>query len=167
MFKIGATIIYGINGVCTVEAIEKQSFDKSGTLYYVLRPVFTNCSTTIFVPTDKENLTSQMQPLLKKNEIVKILRSVPEESDEWITDNRARADKFKATLDSGDRAKIIKLARDLHLHRQRQESVGKRLHLGDEAILHKAEKIIGEEIAFSVGIDLRDVEAFIVKYISK
>ncbi len=165
MFEIGTAITYGTNGVCRVESISEEKFNGVNTQYYVLKPIMSNSNTVIFVPTDRENLVAQMRPIISSDEILALLAQIPTEEDEWIENSKERTEKFKEIIESGDRVEIIKLTKRIYAYKKYRESIGKRLNVSDENIMRRAEKIIGEEFAFSLGIPISEVGSFILSHL--
>ena len=52
MLEPGQTVLYGTEGICTIEAIETLRIGGKRSKYYVLRPVY-RTRATIYVPTDR------------------------------------------------------------------------------------------------------------------
>ena len=57
MLEPGQTVLYGTEGICTIEAIETLRIGGKRSKYYVLRPVY-RTRATIYVPTDNELLSA-------------------------------------------------------------------------------------------------------------
>ena len=73
MFKIGERVLYGAEGVCEIIDITEKRFNEVSALFYVLKPSFSN-SSTFFVPSENEKLTSKMKPVISLEEIQKIIK---------------------------------------------------------------------------------------------
>ena len=93
MFCVGQTVLYGSNGVCTIDEVTEKRIGKSKMEYYVLRPVCTNTS-TLFVPTSNEKLVSKIRCVLTKDEANRILGALPA-FDEWNDNKLERSDNFR------------------------------------------------------------------------
>ena len=167
MFSTGDCVVYGTNGVCRIEEIKAESFEGSVCDYYVLRPLTEGSSTTIFIPVNRENLVSQMLPLLSRDKIHSLLEDFPLSCDEWIENNKLRADSFREILSSGDRRRILRLIHTIRCHRESQEEKGRRLHVVDDTVLQKAESMILGEIACSLNITREEALSLILRAIEK
>lgn len=160
MFSVGQTVLYGTNGVCTIDDITTKSVGKTKIEYYVLKPVCSNTS-TLFVPTANEKLVAKIRYILSADEINALLADT-QDCDEWIDNKLERNEKFKAIISEGNSAKLIRLIRLIHIHEQEQTAKGKRLHLSDERFLKEAEKMICEEFSMVLKIDRDEVIARIL-----
>lgn len=161
MFCVGQTVLYGSNGVCTIDEVTEKRIGKSKMEYYVLRPVCTNTS-TLFVPTSNEKLVSKIRCVLTKDEANRILGALPA-FDEWNDNKLERSDNFRAIISDGDCVELIRLIRLIHAHEQEQITKGKRLHLSDERFLKEAEKMICEEFSLVLNIGRDEVLARILQ----
>jgi len=83
MFQENEHVLYGLHGVCKIEAIEDKKFDDEVHSYYVLRPIFDK-GATIFVSTKKENLVAKMIPLISKDEVSTLIDELPISEVFWI-----------------------------------------------------------------------------------
>ena len=97
MLEPGQTVLYGTEGICTIEAIETLRIGGKRSKYYVLRPVY-RTRATIYVPTDNELLCSRMRPVLSEPEIESLLQSAAGESISWIDDPNERKQVFAQIL---------------------------------------------------------------------
>lgn len=131
MYKIGDTVIYKNDGVCTITEITVKIFRDKEIEYYVLNPVH-NKNAEIFVPKSNPDLVSKMRKVLTKDEIMNIIESMPEEDEIWISDETNRKEKYKEILTLGDRKELVRLIKTLYIHKQNQKQCGRKLHLADE-----------------------------------
>lgn len=160
MFSVGQLVLYGTNGVCTVEDITEKTVGSFQAEYYVLKPTSAAAS-TLFVPTANEQLVGKMRPVMTAEEINGVL-SQKSDGGEWIESKNERTEAFKDIIASGDPAALLGMIRLLHAHRDLQTGQGKRLHLSDERFLKEAEKMIGEEFSLVLGVDRDEAIALIL-----
>ena len=73
MFKINDYVIYGSNGVCRVENIEKVSLRNKELEYYILSPIF-NIKMTIKIPVN--NVSTAIRELMSKNQISDLIKNI-------------------------------------------------------------------------------------------
>lgn len=165
MHKIGDNVMYGANGVMTIVDIREESIGDISRSYYVLRPTLVKTDSLTFVPTENETLVAAMRPLLTKDELIALLRNTKDAPPiEWISDNRARQDKFKKIMESCDRVGMIRMIRAINESAARRESEGKKNFLADENLKQKAEKQLFSEFSIVLGIPEEDVPAFIKEH---
>ena len=150
MLEPGQTVLYGTEGICTIEAIETLRIGGKRSKYYVLRPVY-RTRATIYVPTDNELLCSRMRPVL----------SAAGESISWIDDPNERKQVFAQILSGGDRRRVLHLIRMLYVRRRELQKNGKHLRIADEQTLRDAEKLLNDEFAHVLHIPQPDVPDYI------
>lgn len=165
MFKQNDTILYGCDGVCTIEGKTRRKFGKKMVDYYVLKPVYQQ-SATFFVPVDNDKLTGRMHRILSKDEILAFIDSIPEEDDMWIDDLNDRRNKYKEIVAGGDRRELIRLIKALYTHKQKLLLSGKRPCYSDEKIFKDAERLLYNEFALVLEIPPEQVLPFILKKLS-
>ena len=163
MFDVGTKVLYKTSGVCTVTEIKKAKISElSGEkVYYILKPI-NDPNFTIYVPTDNEALTSQMREILTADEIIALIKSMPHEDTEWISDSKQRSDLFRKILIGGDRKELMKMTKTIHRKRQELAEIGKKLYAADESALKKAERVLFDEFALVLKIRQEDVIPFII-----
>lgn len=161
MFSIGQTVLYGSNGVCTVEDITVKSVGSVKMEYYVLKPLCSGNS-TLFVPTANTELVGKMRCVLTPEEANRILSDLPE-CGEWLEPKNERSERFREIISRGDCAELIWLVRSVHFHGEEQVADGKRLHVSDERFMKDAEKMICDELSLVLGVDREEVLARVLK----
>ena len=161
MFKIGDTVVYGTEGVCKITDISKSDFSNMDTdrLYYILTPQ-SHKGSKIYVPCDNEILVSRMRDVMKKSEIVKLLKDRTI-SPEWNADSRQRNKEFKEIIASYDREKMFGLARLLCEIKKSSDSV-RRMYASDEEIFKKLLTIIYTELSLVSEISQDEIPAILL-----
>jgi len=164
MHKIGDNIVYGSSGIMTVVDVREERIGNDTRKYYVLQSPAGHKDSLTFVPVDNEKLVGVMRPPLAKEEIMDIISSYPEVDEaEWIEDNRARAEKFKTIIESGDHKAIISVIKAIHKSSLRRGEEGKKIYLSDDAAMRKAEHALYSEFAVVLGISEDEVSQLILK----
>jgi CarD family transcriptional regulator len=159
MYEVGSRVMYASNGVCDITDIREESFSGEKRLYYVLTPL--GSTSSVFVPTDNEQLLARMRPLLSADEIHDILSTAPKEKPIWIADNHERNNHFQQVLLGSDTQELFDLTRSIYLHKQELAARGKKNLISDETALKKAERILFGEIAAVFRLSLDEVQPFI------
>ncbi|MCD7775095.1 MAG: hypothetical protein LUH40_05910 [Clostridiales bacterium] len=124
MIEQGMTVLYGSHGVCRVEGKVVQNLSNGKHEYYVLKPVY-QASSTLFIPTDSEQLLSTVKEILSPDEIDDLLHSVKDEEPQWIENENIRKQSFSEILASGDRFRILMLIKSVYKHKTEVETAGK------------------------------------------
>lgn len=164
---IGANVVYGASGVCSVIDMRKEDFGGGRKTYYVLRPLGKlSGGTDIFVPADNELLLGRIKNVLTPQEIYELIDVASEEQPEWIDDNRARSAKFESIISRGDRKEIVAMTKATYNKKRELSKCGKKMSIADERFIRAAEKILFDEFAFALEIEQHEVLPFITKQIT-
>ncbi len=162
MLNIGDKVLYGAAGACTVTDICRKKFGDAGEReYYVLVPIHDN-RTTLYLPVDNEKLMGKVKQLLSVEEIEDLIRSMPDEKPIWIADEKLRQETYKSMLRSGNRRDLVSITKALYNHRQKMASMGRKLHIADEKLLHEAEKLLCDEFAAVLDLQPSEVNTYIM-----
>lgn len=160
MFEINDTVIYVGKGVCTIQAIEERDFGGLKGVYYILKPIY-NSSSTIYVPTNNEKLTSKIKKVLTRQEVDNIIKCIPEHEIHWINETDTRREYYKSILEEADRSKILAVIRCIHKKQASKNKKDKKPHIFDIQFMQENEKIINEEIAVALNINPKEVSDYI------
>ncbi len=166
MYSAGDNVVYGTHGVCSICEVTSMLFGSDMRDYYVLAPI-SDPKSKIFVPVDNETLLSQMRPIMTKEEIAILLDSVVPDALEWIPNDSERKNFCASVIKSGDRMALINLIEMLWKHQERMRDSKKHFHVTDERFLRDAEKMLGEEFSFVLGIPSYEVPSYISSRIAK
>mgnify|MGYP004557976171 CR=1 FL=1 len=163
MFAPDEMIYYGMQGVCRITEIRKESLHGTVQEYYVLKPLDLTCS-SILVPIQNERLVNRIRPIVTPKEIEQILSSLSQEESLWENDETKRKKQFQALLNEGNPLQLLRIIQTLYLHRQQLQVQGRRrLHLCDETVLKRAKHLIAEEFSASLQLSQEEIFPYIQK----
>ena len=160
MLEPGQTVLYGTEGICTIETIETLRIGGKRSKYYVLRPVY-RTRATIYVPTDNELLCSRMRPVLSEPEIESLLQSAAGESISWIDDPNERKQVFAQILSGGDRRRVLHLIRMLYVRRRELQKTASICALPTSRPCATRKSSLNDEFAHVLHIPQQDVPDYI------
>lgn len=165
-YRKGEYVKYSSNGVCLISDICTPDFEKSSEniLYYILSPV-SDKSTTVFVPVNNTVLVSKMRTLLTKQEIDEMIASIKSVEIKWVDDRKKRSDLFSDILKENNVLDLLRMVGCIYMKKQQlaEANGNRKLSLSDIDALERAEKLIEDEFAFVLDIDIRDVGEYIRK----
>lgn len=162
MYGIGDKVVYGAFGVMEIVDVTEETLGDVKKKYYVMKEFSSTSNSLTYVPLENEMLTSQMKPLLTKDEIVAVVKeSKVAPPLEWIDDNRARSEFYKKLLSTSDRLKLLLMIDAVYRTGVRREVEGKKNYIADENSMRRAEKLIATEFSLVLGIPENEVKAFI------
>lgn len=164
LLKINDIVLYGAEGVCKIKDITRENFGEGIMEYYVLQPIYKD-SLTIFVHTGNDHLISKMRRVLSREEIEKIILTMPEEELLSIEDESAREIKYQEIINSGDRRAVVKLIKTIYLRQKNRKEQKKKPYAIDERFLKEAEKLLYDEFALVLNVKPNQVLPLIIKQI--
>ncbi len=153
MYEIGEKIIYGENGVCTVEKIAPlESGD--GKLYYYLCPLIG--SGTYFTPVDSK---AYMRPVMSREAAEAFIDSIPGIEPAVCSDNRFNhVDAFyKELFKQHSCEALVSIVKGLNDRMSQRKTKSSRA----EAIMKRARDMLHGELATALGLEVGEVEDYI------
>jgi len=166
MFSVGDMIIYGSEGVCTIEKIDCMNISgiSKDKKYYYLTPLYRGG--TIYAPTDTPVF---IRNLITKEEALALIDKIPEiEADTFSSVNiRLLSDHYQSIIKSYKCEDLVKVMKSIYKKRQSAMEKGKRLGSVDERFLVKTENMLFGELAVALGIERDEVDDFIRQKLEK
>ena len=156
MFLVGDKIIYGENGVCTVEKIEPLAMSGApkDKLYYHLTPLVG--SGTYFTPVDSG---AYMRPVMSREEAEALIDAMPEIAPAICNDNRFNhVDAFyKELFRLHSCEALVAIVKGLRSRMAERKTRSSRA----EATMRRAKDMLHGELSVALGINIQDVESYI------
>ncbi len=157
MFQVGDAVSYGTSGVCTIAEKKKVCLAGQPCECYILKPVYDR-TMKICVPCNSQVLLERMRTLPSKEEILELLQ---EPAPEHNSDPEVRKERYRQTLQSGDRHALLRMIRDIYTERRHRHAMGKQLSSYEDSALREAQHILHSEVAYTMGIEPQEVPEFI------
>ena len=165
MFKKGDLLMYGSIGVCEVTGIETPDFEKSGKLYYCLRPRYQ--SGMIYAPIDNEKVF--IRPVLSSAEVNSLIDAIPEiETTIYKCSSIQQLSKmYQSILDSHDTESMLAMTKSIHAKEKNAIKNNRKLGHIDKKFLKRAQDIVYGEFAAVLGLERDDIENYIRTRLTK
>lgn len=160
-YKVNDTVLHGVSGVCRIDSIETRSFSGKKREYYVLKPLSDERS-TVYIPTDNEELLSKMRYILSQQQIYDLIASVQDNELVWIENENQRKEKYRQTLIVGDCRQLIVLLKTLCIYKKNKEAENKKIHKCDETFLNDAQKLLYDEFSRVINIKKEQFLDFLI-----
>ena len=156
MFQVGAKVVYPLQGVAQVEAVEtRMILGTEEQKYYILRIL--NNNTTIMVPVDNAEDVG-LRELISSDEVdkvVDILRGQGEPmSSNWTKRYKDNLDRLK----TGSIFQLASVLRDLVMMKRTKE-----LSFGEKKMLDNVKSLIVDEISNAQEIPNSNVEEKLIQ----
>lgn len=162
MFSVGDKIIYGENGVCTVEKIAplEMSGASRDKLYYSLRPLVG--SGTYFAPVESGAF---MRPIMSRSEAEAFIDTIPSIEPAICNDNRFNhVDAFyKELFKKHSCEALVAIIKGLHERMSERKTKSSRA----ESTMKRAKDILHGELSAALELELSQVEAYIESRVGK
>ena len=162
MFSVGDKIIYGENGVCTVEKIEPLAMSGApkDKLYYHLSPLVG--SGTYYTPVDSG---AYMRPVMSREEAEALIDAMPDIAPAICNDNRFNhVDAFyKELFRLHSCEALVAIVKGLHSRMTERKTRSSRA----EATMRRAKDMLHGELSVALGIGFDEVEGYIQERIGK
>lgn len=166
MYQVGEKVVYGIHGVCRVVDQEERVIDRKHVTYLALEPMSQDGSRYL-VPTHNETAMSKIRHMLSRNELESLMDSEEVHADGWIRDENQRKQAYRELINSGDRARIMKMVHTLYRHKDAQAAAGRKCHLCDENFLRDAEKLLVSEVSIVLELEPDQARQYIRNKLKK
>ena len=151
MFQKNDTVVYGVHGVCKIEDITMKEFMGSQKEYYVLKPI-SDSAATLYVPIHNEKLLEKMRKILSKQEVYRLIETMPHKEILWFENENERKEQYKRVIAKGDHSELIGMVKAIYLQKQKREAEGKHLYISDERFFKEAERILYDEFQYVLNI---------------
>jgi len=162
MFQVGEKIIYGENGVCTVESIGPLEISGANKdrLYYHLRPLVG--SGNYFTPVDS---AAFMRPVMSRTEAEALIDAMPGIEPAICNDTRFNhVDAFyKELFRQHSCEALVSIVKGLRQRMTERKTKSSRA----EATMKRAKDILHGELSVALEMDIRDVEGYILERIGQ
>ena len=96
MYQRGEVVLYSAHGVCRITDIVRKTMAGETAEYYVLQPIYEEGS-TLFLPTGNEKLTAKMRRIPPAEELLTLIRELPDQPSLWLEEESARRDTFRTS----------------------------------------------------------------------
>ena len=161
MYDIGEKIIYGENGVCTVSKV--APLDASGgsdKLFYHLEPLIG--SGVYFTPVDSG---AYMRRVMSREEAEALIDSIPSIEPAVCRDNRFNhVDAFyKELFRQHSCEALVAIVKGLRERMNEKKTKSSRA----ESTMRRARDMLHGELSIALGMDISEVEPYILERISK
>ncbi|AZP04651.1 MAG TPA: CarD family transcriptional regulator [Candidatus Jeotgalibaca pullicola] len=160
MYQVEDYVVYGNEGVCKIEAIEKLDITGANVekVYYVLQPIYR--SGTVYTPVDTK---VSMRPVISKEAAQTLIEGIPSIQAEIDGPTNATflKNKYTEMLLANDCEELIQLIKTVNVKEDIAEKKNKKLGQTDKHYLRKAEDLLYSEFAIALGIPINKVQTYI------
>ncbi len=162
MFEVGQLIVYGSTGVCRVKEITTMNVDDDEErLYYLLEPLFQDCS----IATPAENPKVYMRPILTREEANALIDKIPTLQAEAFHSHALRevAEHYESVINAHDCVELVELTMSIYAKKRYAEEHKRKFGSVDEHFMKRAEELLFGELSASLGIPKNEVPEYIAR----
>jgi len=159
MYQVGDYVIYGNTGVCEITEIKPLAYLGSEQLYYILTPVFQNCT----ISTPVENRKVFMRPVISKEEAEQLIDRIPSIHAQAYHSSvlRQLTDHYEALLETHDCETLVELTMSIYSKKRCVEEQKRKFGAIDERFMKRAEDLLFGELSVALGIPKEAVVDYI------
>ena len=159
MFDIGETIIHKRDICEVVDILEKYRDDGD---YYKLR-VLDDSGVTIYSPI--ENTFGLLRRPISKADALELIENIPDIEPVQLSKMNV-GQEYKALVDSGKHADLVRVIKTSYLRREEKEAVRKKPGENDRIYFRLAEQVLYDELAVSLGMTFTQARDFVMSRVA-
>lgn len=154
MYQAGELVVYGRNGVCRVERVEKRD----GQDYYALSPLYQSCD--IYTPVNGKVF---MRPVISKEEANRLIDLIPQLQVEVCESSAVRelTERYQAAIATHDCQDLIELTMSIYTKKKTAEREKRKFGAVDERFMKEGESLLFGELAVALDIPVEEVQSYI------
>lgn len=166
MFQVNDLIVYGNEGVCSVEEI--RTLDMTGIdknkLYYVLKPLYRDG--TIYSPIDSD---VNIRKVITYEMARQFIEEIPNLEVKKFKNNSLRElnDYYKSYFATHSCSDLLHVIKTVYVKKCSLANDGKKLGQTDENYMRKAEELLYGEFAVALNIPRENVRDYIGKRVEE
>ncbi len=167
MFKKGDYVIYGNNGICSVQDVTTLDIPgiSKNRLYYLLKPVYASNNTTVYTPVDTEG--PLLRPALSKDEADNLIKSIPDIPLIPLTNEKTLENTYKQYIRSNNCKAWVQLIKTIYRRKESRIKKGYKVTALDSRYYSLAETSLYGELAIVLDKPREEVKSCITSYISE
>ena len=160
-------IIYSSNGICFVNDIQKISFTlgEPEKTYYILKPI-NDKNSTIYIPTDNDNLINKVRNIITKKEADSLLEKKISPL-QLSKDRKSRLNEYKKELSFPHPSNLLPLLLTISKEKEELEAKNKKIASIDREAFDAAISNVSNEFAYALKTDVETAEKYILLAIKK
>ena len=152
-------------GICRIEDITIMSLmGNEEKEYYVLAPVEDSRS-KLYVTTEADR--TRLRALMTADEAQELLHHIGDIDAVWVKNDKLREKEYREAFKTNEPEKLVAIIKSLYNRSRIRLAQGKKITSTDEKFFKQAEKALYSELAFSLNIEVDEIETVITETIEK
>lgn len=148
MFRQGELVVHPGEGVCRVEDVRTEEFQKGQPReYYLLRPMAAG-GMTVYLPVDQTRVP--LRPIMDAERARTLHDAAQAAESVWVANDRERQERFTAILHAAEPEAMMRMVLDIREQQAARRQRGKKLRFTDEHALQEAERLLKQELELAV-----------------
>ena len=165
MYEVGAYVVKPNTGICKIEDIVLMNLGGSGEKeYYMLLPVGDDRA-KLYVTVDADR--KRLRPVMTKAEAKKFIRGIDEIQAIWVPNDKLREQQYKEAFRTNEPEDLVGIIKNLNQRGKIRLAQGKKITSTDERYYRQAEKALYSELAFSLGVEISEIQGIITETIKE
>ena len=165
MFKVGDYVVKQNTGICKIEDIVFMSLTgEEKQRYYMLIPI-DDQGAKLYVNVGADR--TRLRPIMTKEESEDFIKKIADIEAIWVPNDKIREQQYKEAFKTNEPESLVAIIKNLHKRTQLRIAQGKKITSTDEKYFKNAEKALYSELAFSLGVEQKDVVDIIMEILTK
>lgn len=165
MFAIGEYIVYGINGICRVDAIGPSPYDPGDPrTYYLLVPVNNPMGSTIYTPVDNDRVP--MRALMTEVDVAALMNELSQIEPLSVPAEKQRREIYRTVIATLRPEGYVQVIKTVRRRRVELSAAHKHVPMTDLEYERLARHLLCDEIARVMGETEAEVEAKLMERLS-
>ena len=163
MYNVGAYVVKPNTGICKIEDIVLMNLAGSGDKqYYMLLPV-SDAKSKLYVTVDADR--TRLRPVMTKDEAENFINGIAGIDAIWVPNDKLREQQYREAFRTNEPEDLVGIIKNLYLRGQARLAQGKKITSTDERYFRQAEKALYSELAFSLGVEIGQIQNIITETI--
>ena len=163
MYNVGAYVVKPNTGICKIEDIVLMNLAGSGDKqYYMLLPVG-DVRAKLYVTVDADR--TRLRPVMTKPEAENFINGIAGIDAIWVPNDKLREQQYREAFRTNEPEDLVGIIKNLYLRGQARLAQGKKITSTDERYFRQAEKALYSELAFSLGVEIGQIQNIITETI--
>lgn len=164
MYAVNDYVVYERTGICKIVDTCTKKVKGVDKIYYILKPVYKDKELTIYSDVDKAK--NFMRKPISKLEAMNLIESIPKVEKIWFDNCRIRQEKYKEIIKEGNLNELIGVLKGIYKYKTEKEHNNKKLSTMDKHNFDYAEKMLYQEFALALDMEVDNVNNYIESILS-
>ncbi len=159
MYNIGDIVVKPNTGICKIEDVVYMSLvGNEKKQYYMLMPL-EDARSVLYVSIDADR--TRLRPIMTKEAAKAFVEKISEIEAVWVPNDKMREQQYKNAFKTNEPEALVAIIKNLNNRSRARLAQGKKITSTDERYFKQAQNALYSELAFSLDIEMDEVEGLV------